>query len=158
MSEALTSLLAIPAVGAAIAVLIGVVSKALERRSLVWVAKLNAEASLLDAEAQKLTADARAREAQSRITESDAAVIRATVETQQGQIGALTERITVLEGTVAAKDADLRLAREQRDEAHGRIEAMHADFHAIRRSGRLPKDTPPSFARFDHTQPYGVAR
>ena len=151
MPDWLTSLLAIPAVGAAIAVLIGVVSKAFERRSLSWVAKLNAEASLLDAEAQKLTAEARAREAQTRITESDAAVIRATVET-------LTARVTVLEATVATKDADLRIAREQRDEAHVRIEAMHADFHAIRRSGRLPRDTPPSFARLDHAQPYGVTR
>lgn len=158
MPEALTSLLAIPAVGAALAGLVVVLSKALERRSRSWTATLNAKAALLDAEAQKLLAEARVRESQARITESDAAVIRTTVETQQQQIGALTERITTLEGTVAMKDADLREAREQRDAAHGRIDAMHADFAAIRRSGRLPKDTPPSFARFDHTQPYGVTR
>ena len=154
MPDWLTSLLAIPAVGAAIAVLIGVISKALERRSLSWVAKLNAEASLLNAEAQKLTAEARAREAQTRITESDAAVIRASVET-------LTARVTVLEATVATKDADLRIAREQRDEAHERIDAMRSDFHAFNaavRAGRPPKHTPPSLARVDQTQPYGVTR
>lgn len=154
MPEALTSLLAIPAVGAAIAVLIGGISKALDRRSLSWVAKLNAEASLLDAEAQKLHAEARAREAQARITESDAYVIRMTVET-------LTERVTVLEGTVAMKDADLRVAREQRDEAHERIDAMRSDFHSFNRAvraGRPPKHTPPSLARVEQTQPFGVQR
>jgi hypothetical protein len=84
-----------------------------------------------------------------------------TVETQQGQIGVLTERINILEATVATKDADLRIAREQRDEAHERIEAMRSDFHAFNaavRAGRPPKHTPPSLARIDHTQPFGVTR
>ena len=152
MPDWLTSLLAIPAVGAAIAGFVVVFSKALERRSRSWAATLNAKAALLDAEAQKLLAEARAREAQARITESDAYVIRMTVET-------LTERVTVLEGTVAMKDADLRVAREQRDEAHERIDVMRSDFHAFNRAvraGRPPKHTPPSLARVEQTQPYGA--
>ena len=156
MPEWLSALLGSSAFIGAAALAVRETSGALTRRADASVRRMNAETLRSNAESERLLAEARVRESQSRITESDAHLIRITVEAQQGQIGSLTERITVLEGTVAAKDADLRIAREQRDEAHVRIEAMHADFAAIRRSGRLPKDTPPSFARLDHTQPYGV--
>lgn len=48
MPESLSALLAIPAVGAAIAFLITVISKALDRRSQSWSRELNAKAALLE--------------------------------------------------------------------------------------------------------------
>ena len=51
-----------------------------------------------------------------------------------------------------------RLGRARAEEMAAQ---MHHDFHAYRAdviAGRPPKDTPPSFARFDETQPYGLQK
>ncbi len=153
MSEALTSLLAIPAVGAAIAGLIAVASKALERRSRSWTATLNAKAALLDAEAQKLLAEARVRESQARITESDATALRDAFAAARKELADAREEIR----NVLQANEEERTGRAWAEE---RASRMHADFHAFfaeARAGRLPKHTPPSF-KFEHTQPYGVTR
>lgn len=155
MSEALASLLTVPAVGVALAALIGVISKALERRSQSWAHELNAKAALLDAEAQKTLAEARAHESQTKLTESEAHRMRAHAERQDQQIEALFARVAFLEEANAIKDADLRSTRAERDKAHERIDAMLDEYARIRRAGgRLPKDTPKPFARFDSTVPF----
>lgn len=158
MPEWLTALLAIPAVGAAIAALIGVVSKALDRRSQSWARELNAKAALLDAEAQLTLAEAKARESQTKLTESEAHRMRTHAERQDQQIEALFARVAFLEEVNAIKDADLRATRAERDEAHERIDAMISEYARIQRSGRLPKDTPKPFARFDHTVPFHTSK
>lgn len=147
MPESLSALLAIPAVGAAIAFLITVISKALDRRSQSRSHELNAKAALIDAEAQKTLAEAKAWESQTKLTESEAQRMRVHSEHQDQQIEALFARVAYLEATLAAKDADLRTTRAERDEAHERIDAMIDEYARIRRSGRLPKDTPKPFAR-----------
>jgi chromosome segregation ATPase len=173
MSEALTSLLAIPAVGAALAVLIGGISKALERRSRSWVAKLNAEAAVLDAEAQKMLAEARVRESQARITESDAQALRDALATATREREEDRKEMRAKSAELSMKSAELADAREEirnvlqanEEERLGRARAeehamqMRRDFHAFNaevRAGRPPRHTPPSF-RVD-TQPYGAQR
>ena len=162
MPEWLTSLLAIPAVGAAIAGCVTVVSKSLDQRSQSWARELNAKAALIDAEAQKTLAEARARESQTKLTESEAHRMRAHAERQDQQIEALFERVAYLEHANAQQANDLRATRAERDEAHEqrdqareRIDAMLDEYARIRRAGgRLPKDTPKPFARFDSTAPF----
>jgi hypothetical protein len=154
MPDWLTSLLAIPAVGAALAGFVAVVSKALERRSRSWTATLNAKAALLDAEAQKLLAEARVRESQARITESDATALRDAFAAARKELADAREEIR----NVLQANEEERLGRARAEET---AMQMHRDFHAFNaeaRAGRLPKHTPPSFARFDHTQPFGVQR
>lgn len=158
MPDWLSALLASPLVIAAIAGCVTVVSKSLDRRSQSWARELNAKAALLDAEAQKTLAEARARESQTKLTESEAHRMRAHAERQDQQIEALFARVAYLEATLDAKDADLRTARAERDEAHDRIDAMIDEYARIRRSGRLPKDTPKPFARFDHTVPFHTGK
>ena len=162
MPEWLTALLASPLVIAAVAGVITVVSKSLDRRSQSWARELNAKAAVLDAEAQLTLAEAKARESLTKLTASDAHVIRSTVEAQQQQIELLSLRIAYLEKLDEQKDEDLRATRAERDEAHEqrdqareRIDAMIDEYARIRRAGgRLPKDTPKPFERFDHTTPF----
>lgn len=155
MPDWLSALLASPLVIAAIAGLITVVSKSLDRRSQAWTGELNAKAALLDAEAQLTLAEAKARESQTKLTESEAHRMRTHAERQDQQIEALFARVAFLEEANAIKDADLRSTRAERDEAHERIDAMLDEYARIRRSGgRLPKDTPKPFARFDATAPF----
>ena len=164
MTEWLTALLASPLVIAAIAGIITVVSKSLDRRSQSWARELNAKAALLDAEAQLTLAEAKARESQTKLTESEAHRMRTHAERQDQQIEALFARVAFLEEVNAIKDADLRATRAERDEAHEqrdqareRIDAMLDEYARIRRAGgRLPKDTPKPFARFDTTTPVGT--
>lgn len=157
MPDWLSALLASPLVIAAIAGIITVVSKSLDRRSQSWARELNARASLLDAEAQLKLAEAQARESQTKLTESEAHRMRTHAERQDQQIEALFARVAFLEETGAIKDADLRATRAERDEAHERIDAMLADYVRIQRSGRLPKTTPASF-KLDHTVPFHTGK
>lgn len=166
MPDWLSALLASPLVIAAIAGCVTVVSKSLDRRSQSWARELNARAALLDAEAQKMLAEAKARDSLTKITESDAWAIRSAFEQQRQQIEMLSERVAYLEKLDEQKDADLRATRAERDEAHEqrdqareRIDAMIDEYARIRRAGgRLPKDTPKPFARFDSTVPFHTGK
>lgn len=154
MPEWLSALLGSSAFIGAAALAVRETSGALTRRADASVRRMNAETLRSNAESERLLAEARVRESQSRITESDAQALREAFAAARKELADAREEIR----NVLQANEEERIGRARAEET---ALQMHRDFRAFNaeaRAGRLPKHTPPSFARFDQTQPYGVTR
>lgn len=154
MPEWLSALLGSSAFIGAAALAVRETSGALTRRADASVRRMNAETLRSNAESERLLAEARVRESQSRITESDAQALREAFAAARKELADARDEIR----NVLQANEEERLGRARAEE---RAMQMHRDFHAFKdeaRAGRVPRHTPPSFTRYDHTQPYGVTR
>jgi len=165
MTEALFTLLQIPAISAAMATLVGLISWALKRRETAQAALLLARAALIDAEAQKMLAEARKSESEGRLNASEAQQIRRERTEDRAELRRQAARIEALENANREAEYARAYAETKRAEAEGRALAMRRDFatyHASAnateaRAGRPPRHTPNAFA-VDDTVPFGTAK
>jgi hypothetical protein len=154
MPDWLSALLASPLVIGALTFAWRAVTRALAERAAAATSRVKADVLRINAETERMLAEARMRESQARITESDATALRDAFAAARKELADAREEIR----NVLQANEEERLGRARAEET---AMQMHRDFHAFKveaRAGRVPRHTPPSFARFDNTQPYGVTR